>query len=388
MASSHNQGIVDDGSQDRQPMPEKGGYVSRSSRFIRYIDGKKEYGKILKDSIKNDPYKMKEITDQGNPDGYPPILPFKRIQEESYLKGDDKKRFEADIDAMNAIMLGIPNDIYNSVDACKTTQAMWQRVQMLMQGINLSKQEQTSRLLDELDKFKGMLGESIESYYSHFSKIMNDLEGHGCLPRQFLATQSFLTHCNLNEITKRAAKTHDPLALIANHYVAPSLSHTQSPYYVTYPPSVADYDAKSQSFEIQGAATNDVPRISKDVGNAGRNTRGVAKNMGNVVKMRLANVPDYKELEELNATCIMMARLQSINNDSNAGPSYDSDYANEINDSQMMGNSENDTQDNNARDQTKVEFELLVRNVHLEAEKTNKMCKVFKKENDLLKIEL
>ncbi|GJR88639.1 hypothetical protein Tco_0212650 [Tanacetum coccineum] len=55
---------------------------------------------------------------------------------------------------------------------------------------------------------------------------------------------------------KRAARTRDPLAIVANHYVASSSSNTQSPYYVTYPPSVADFNAETQSFEFQGDATN------------------------------------------------------------------------------------------------------------------------------------
>nr|GEZ99550.1 hypothetical protein [Tanacetum cinerariifolium] len=127
MAGSHNQATVDAGEENRLPMLEKGSYVPWLSRFVRYIDGKKEYGKMLKDSIENGPYQMKEIEDQGNPDGNPRVPPFKRIQEEAYLMGNYKKRVEADIDAMNAVLLGIPNNIYNSVDACKTTRAMWQQ---------------------------------------------------------------------------------------------------------------------------------------------------------------------------------------------------------------------------------------------------------------------
>ncbi|GJV48799.1 hypothetical protein Tco_1439011 [Tanacetum coccineum] len=132
MASSHNQVIVDVGSENRPLMLEKWSYIPWSSRFMRYIDGKKEYGKILKNSIENDPYQMKEIEDHGNLDGHPPIPPFKRIQEEA--------------------------DLTNK--ACKTEQAMWQRVKRLMQDTDLSKQGLTSRLLDEFDKFKGMSRES------------------------------------------------------------------------------------------------------------------------------------------------------------------------------------------------------------------------------------
>ncbi|GJT56832.1 hypothetical protein Tco_0991886 [Tanacetum coccineum] len=152
IAGFHNQLIDDAGSQNRPPMLEKGSYVPWSSRFMRYIDGKKDYGKMLKDLIENGPYRMHEITDQGNP----PISSFLRLLKEANHKGENKKRFEVDIYAMNVILLGIPNDIYNSVEACKTAQAMWQLVKRLMQGTDLSKQELTSRLLDEFDKFKGM----------------------------------------------------------------------------------------------------------------------------------------------------------------------------------------------------------------------------------------
>nr|GEW91657.1 hypothetical protein [Tanacetum cinerariifolium] len=46
----------------------------------------------------------------------------------------------------------------------------------------------------------------------------------------------------------------------------------------------------------------------------------------------LDDVHDSEKLELLNAACIKMATLQSVNKDSNARPSYDSDIANEIND--------------------------------------------------------
>ncbi|GKD09262.1 hypothetical protein Tco_1188947 [Tanacetum coccineum] len=66
MASSHNQSIAHVGSENRPLMLERDSYVPWSSRFMRYIYGKKDYGKMFKDSIENDPYQMKEIIDQGN----------------------------------------------------------------------------------------------------------------------------------------------------------------------------------------------------------------------------------------------------------------------------------------------------------------------------------
>ncbi|GKE74884.1 hypothetical protein Tco_1536925 [Tanacetum coccineum] len=58
---------------------------------------------------------------------------------------------------------------------------------------------------------------------------------------------------------KRTARKHNPLAIVVNYSAAPSSSHTSSPYYITYPPSVANFDDETQSFEFQGDASNDDP---------------------------------------------------------------------------------------------------------------------------------
>nr|GEV86276.1 ATP-dependent DNA helicase PIF7-like [Tanacetum cinerariifolium] len=71
--------------------------IPKGKRFMRYIDGRKDYGKMLKDLIENGPYQMYEITDQGNP----LVSSFLRFLKEANLN---------------------PNDIYNSVEACKTAQ--------------------------------------------------------------------------------------------------------------------------------------------------------------------------------------------------------------------------------------------------------------------------
>ncbi|GJR85116.1 hypothetical protein Tco_0209127 [Tanacetum coccineum] len=60
---------------------------------------------------------------------------------------------------------------------------------------------------------------------------------------------------------KKAAKNHDPLALIANSNASSSHSHTNSSYspqsyYVTHPPSVVDYDDEYQG-ELQGDSQED-----------------------------------------------------------------------------------------------------------------------------------
>ncbi|GJX21684.1 hypothetical protein Tco_0226129 [Tanacetum coccineum] len=120
----------------------------------------------------------------------------KRTQNEDDLTGDDLKQYEADIEAMNLILIPIPNDIYNYVDACENARDMWDRVKRLMQGTELSATERESRFVNEFDKFTTKL----ENLFSRMDKGLVNASR-----------------------AKRAAKTHDPLALVANTY-ANSLS--------------------------------------------------------------------------------------------------------------------------------------------------------------------
>ncbi|GKA83229.1 hypothetical protein Tco_0789977 [Tanacetum coccineum] len=56
------------------------------------------------------------------------------LERDEDLRGDDLKHYKAEIEAMNLILISIPNDIYNSMDAYTTAKAMWQRVEHLMRG--------------------------------------------------------------------------------------------------------------------------------------------------------------------------------------------------------------------------------------------------------------
>ncbi|GKB26923.1 hypothetical protein Tco_0866324 [Tanacetum coccineum] len=97
----------------------------------------------------------------------------------------------------------------------------------------------------------------------------------------------------------------------------------------------------------------------------------------------------------------MMARIQAVANDSDAEPSYDSDFVDEptYDDDQIDSNiifydpyesvnSNNVKQDNNAHDQQPVELESLLRNVQIEYANTQRVSVEVKKANELLAKEL
>ncbi|GKG56985.1 hypothetical protein Tco_0582336, partial [Tanacetum coccineum] len=81
----------------------------------------------------------------------------------------DLKHYEAEIEAMNLILISIPNEIYNYVDACTTVKSMWERVERLMRGTVQNKVDRETRFNNEFDQFVAEPGEALVSIYNHFA---------------------------------------------------------------------------------------------------------------------------------------------------------------------------------------------------------------------------
>nr|GEZ73606.1 hypothetical protein [Tanacetum cinerariifolium] len=102
---------------------------------------------------------------------------------------------KADDQAIQTILLGLPEDIYATVDSCETTQEIWLRVQQMIKGSDIGIQENKAKLFNEWERFTSSEGESIESYYHRFLKLMNDLKKQ-TLPRE---------DCQQSEVSKQFA---------------------------------------------------------------------------------------------------------------------------------------------------------------------------------------
>ncbi|GJU02072.1 retrovirus-related pol polyprotein from transposon TNT 1-94 [Tanacetum coccineum] len=101
--------------------------------------------------------------------------------------------------------------------ACPNACEMWKAIERLKQGESINVQDLETNLYWEFGKFTSQDGESLESYYSRFYKMMNELS-------QELKTVSYhklydilKQHQNeVNEIrAERLARTANPLALVA-----------------------------------------------------------------------------------------------------------------------------------------------------------------------------
>nr|GEX04284.1 hypothetical protein [Tanacetum cinerariifolium] len=138
---STQQEIYAAGSENRPPMLNKENYVPWSSRLLRYAKSRPN-GKLIHD----------ELTEK----------------ELEQIKADDQ--------AIQTILDRLPEDIYAAIDSCETAQEIWLRVQQMMKGSDIGIQEKKAKLFNEWEMFTSTEGESIESCYHHFLKLMNDLK--------------------------------------------------------------------------------------------------------------------------------------------------------------------------------------------------------------------
>ncbi|GKC69277.1 hypothetical protein Tco_1115160, partial [Tanacetum coccineum] len=155
----------------------------------------------------------------------------------------------------SSVAEGIDNDIYSTVDACPNACEMWKAIERLKQGESINVQDLETNLYWEFGKFTSRDGESLESYYSRFYKMMNELVRNQSdvtnhqVNVQFLLQlqpewQRFVTlvkqiqelktvsyhklydilkqhHNEVNEIrAERLACTANPLALVAQQQLA------------------------------------------------------------------------------------------------------------------------------------------------------------------------
>ncbi|GJS78405.1 putative reverse transcriptase domain-containing protein [Tanacetum coccineum] len=99
---------------------------------------------------------------------------------------------DCDIKATNIILQGLPPKVYALVSNHKVAKELWERIQLLMQGTSLTKQERECKLYDEFDKFAYKKGESLRELYLRFSLLLNDMNIYNMKLEQFQVNTKFL----------------------------------------------------------------------------------------------------------------------------------------------------------------------------------------------------
>nr|GEX37527.1 hypothetical protein [Tanacetum cinerariifolium] len=112
---------------------------------------KREHGRMILESVEHDPLTWLTIEENG-------VTRTKKYEE---LSTTEKIQADCDLKANNIILQGLPTDFYSLVNHDRVAKDLWERVQVLMQGTSLTKQERECKLYDTFNKVAHIKGESI-----------------------------------------------------------------------------------------------------------------------------------------------------------------------------------------------------------------------------------
>nr|GEW45357.1 hypothetical protein [Tanacetum cinerariifolium] len=131
------------------------------------------------------------------PDLFVPVPESFHEQTDEELTENDIKRMDEDDQAIQTILLGLPEDVYATVDSREIAKEIWERVREMMKGSDIKEQEKKAKLFNEWEKFTSTDGESIKSYYHRFMQLMNDLKRNKHFPENVAANLKFLNNLQL-----------------------------------------------------------------------------------------------------------------------------------------------------------------------------------------------
>ncbi|GKD41479.1 hypothetical protein Tco_1261686 [Tanacetum coccineum] len=177
-------------SRDCPPMLATGRYAQWQSCFMRYVDTKPN-GEALRKCILQGPYKLLNIIILGQPATDESLEVPERTVVETFpnIFLENKAHYDAEKEAIHLLLTGIGDEIYSTVNACKTAH----------------------------DIFTSRDGESIESYYSRFYKMMNEMQTVNLDKESYHKLFDILKQYKkeVNEIcAEKIAKNANPFALV------------------------------------------------------------------------------------------------------------------------------------------------------------------------------
>ncbi|GKB00231.1 hypothetical protein Tco_0828224 [Tanacetum coccineum] len=155
----HN--IMAAGSRDRPPMLATGRYAQWQSRFLRYIDTRPN-GDALRKCILECPYTPSTVTISVVPatDDSPKVPERIAVETILNMSPENKAHYESEKEAIHLILTRIGDEIYSTVDACKTAHDMWIAIERIQQDESLNIQDVKTNLFWEFGRFTSHNGDN------------------------------------------------------------------------------------------------------------------------------------------------------------------------------------------------------------------------------------
>ncbi|GKB40965.1 retrovirus-related pol polyprotein from transposon TNT 1-94 [Tanacetum coccineum] len=302
----HNN-IMAAGSKERPPMLGPGRYSQWHSRFLRYLDTKSN-GEYLRKCIFDGPYMPTNVLIAAveAAENILPVAAHEEVETIHNMTAENKLYFQAEKEAIFLILTGIGDEIYSTVDACNTAKEMWTAIERLQQGESLNVQDVKTNLFWEFGKFTSRDGESMESYYSRFYKLMNELTRNNLQVSPMQVNVQFLQQLQpewsrfvtvvkqrqeidtvsyhklfdvlkqfqneVNDIrSERLARSANPLALLAaaqpysdNYYQAPKPQRSNAPSYMQSSSTRPSASTRHKGKEIAKPVTPQSESVSEE----------------------------------------------------------------------------------------------------------------------------
>ncbi|KAJ9551501.1 hypothetical protein OSB04_015546 [Centaurea solstitialis] len=215
------------GSDTKPPVLFRGDYNMCRDRFLDFID-RQDLGEYIRLLLKEGP---KVFTEEkpAQPDSDPPVAAHTVLKKFEDMTVEEKNRHKADKLAKSFMLLGLPNDIYFTIDSHNSTgKEMWDHIEKQMLGTSVGTQMKVTNIIKRYEQFKARDEEKLDETYERFCNLLNELRKNGITKTKIENNVKFLT--NLQPVWKLYSNSvfqNKSLADIDIHVVYEILKQSQ-----------------------------------------------------------------------------------------------------------------------------------------------------------------
>nr|GEW56715.1 hypothetical protein [Tanacetum cinerariifolium] len=286
---STQQDIYVAGSESRPPMLNKKNYVPWSSRLLRYAKSRPN-GKLIHNSIINGPYVRRMILEPGDTNREVPVNETFHVQTDDELTEKELKPIEANDQAIQTILLGLPEDIY------------------------AAEIEKKAKLFNEWERFTSNEGELIESYYHCFLKLMNDLKRNKHFSKKIASNLKFLNNLQ-PEWSRHVTIVHQPKDLHTTDYTQlyDFLKYNQRENYMQQPMPNPE-DITNLTIAMNMALTLMAKAFKLNYSTPTNNNQRISSNPRNRQIAQPGNLNGYNTVQNVRNQVAQNPRVQNVGN--------------------------------------------------------------------------
>nr|GEZ41950.1 hypothetical protein [Tanacetum cinerariifolium] len=291
---STQQDIYAAGSENHPHMLNKENYVPWSSRLLWYAKSRPN-GKLIHNTIINGPYVRRMIPEPANDQ------------------------------AIQTILLSLPEDIYAAIDSCENAQEIWLRVQQMMKGSDIGIQEKKAKLFNEWERQITQPGMNMGQ-----DRQMQMVGGNGRNQFRQNARQNVGNLNGYNDVQNVGNQ------VIQNVVQNPRIQNVKNQNGLIGVPWNANQNLNRNGNLVAARAEvrprrRDAAYLQTQLLIAQKEEAGIQLQPKEFDLMAAA--ADLDEIEEVNANCILIANLQqasTLGTQKDKAPVYDSDGLAEI----------------------------------------------------------